>query len=247
MYSVRLQDFEGPLDLLLFFIKRDELNIYDIPIARLTEEFMQYLHYMEELDLEIAGEFLVVAAELIKIKAKILLPPEPVGEEEFDPRANLIKRLVEYRQLKEAAERMREMEVFQSQMYFRGFRSEDSREMSDEGEEDVLMDVTLLDLISSFQQVIALMPKINFHEVVKLSVTIDEQIEYLKDFFERRSEATFSEIAMGMNDRIKIIVTFLALLELIRSYSLVVRQKEPFGSLAIMKRVLVKDAGRESR
>ncbi|MEK6650036.1 MAG: segregation/condensation protein A, partial [Bacteroidota bacterium] len=100
-YAVKLQDFEGPLDLMLFFIKRDELDIYDIPIARITKEFFEYIHYMQQLDLEIAGEFLVMAAELMQIKVRLLLPPEAgAGQSEEDPRAQLIKRLVEYKRFK---------------------------------------------------------------------------------------------------------------------------------------------------
>ncbi|MEX0602572.1 MAG: segregation/condensation protein A, partial [Bacteroidota bacterium] len=101
MYTVKLTDFEGPLDLLLFFIKRDELDIYDIPISKITREFLGYIHYMESLDLEVAGEFVVMAAELMQIKVKMLLPPEPGEEEEEDPRAMLVKRLVEYKRYKE--------------------------------------------------------------------------------------------------------------------------------------------------
>src|SRR3989304_1555441 len=100
MYTIKLTDFEGPLDLLLFFIKRDELDIYDIPIAKITKEFLDYVHFMESLDLEVAGEFLVMAAELMQVKVRMLLPPEPGEEEEEDPRANLVKRLVEVKRVK---------------------------------------------------------------------------------------------------------------------------------------------------
>ncbi len=104
-YRVKLSDFEGPLDLLLFFIKRDELDIYDIPIAKITKEFLEYLQYLTELNLDIAGEFIVTAAELMQIKAAMLLPrPEGENEEEFDPRAELVRRLLEYKRWKEMAE-----------------------------------------------------------------------------------------------------------------------------------------------
>ena len=107
MYRIQTFDFEGPLDLLLFFIKRDELDIYNIPISKITKEFLKYLQYLKEMDLEIAGDFIVMASELMEIKAKMLLPP-PEGEtaEEFDPRANLVKRLLEYKRFKEVAEEM---------------------------------------------------------------------------------------------------------------------------------------------
>jgi segregation and condensation protein A len=107
MYRIKLTDFEGPLDLLLFFIKRDELDIYDIPIASITKEFLDYMHFLQQFDLEIAGEFLVMAAELMQIKVKMLLPPEQGEEEELDPRANLIQRLVEYKRYKEMSLQMK--------------------------------------------------------------------------------------------------------------------------------------------
>ena len=103
MYKVKLTEFEGPLDLLLFFIKRDELDIYDIPISKITKEFLEYLHLLTELDLEIAGDFIVVAAELMQIKVRMLLPKAPGEVEEDDPRAELVRRLLEYKRFKEAS------------------------------------------------------------------------------------------------------------------------------------------------
>src|SRR4030067_772605 len=126
-YKVKLTDFEGPLDLLLFFLKRDELDIYDIPISKITREFLEYVHYMESLDLELAGEFLVMAAELMQIKVKMLLPPEPGEEEEQDPRANLVKRLVEYKRFKEVAVSMTTQEEAQRKVFYRGYYEADPR------------------------------------------------------------------------------------------------------------------------
>ncbi|MBP1679421.1 MAG: Segregation and condensation protein ScpA, partial [Bacteroidetes bacterium] len=106
MYRVKLSEFEGPLDLLLFFIKRDELDITDIPISRITQEFLEYLHLMASLDLDIAGEFIVMAATLMQIKVRMLLPRDESAEGEEDPRAELVRRLVEYKRFKELAEKM---------------------------------------------------------------------------------------------------------------------------------------------
>ncbi|HWP82667.1 MAG TPA: segregation/condensation protein A [Bacteroidota bacterium] len=237
MYTVKLNDFEGPLDLLLFFIKRDELDIYNIPISRITKEFMEFLRYMEELDLEIAGEFIVMAAELMQIKAKMLLPPEPGEEEEKDPRADLVRRLVEYKRFKEVALEMSRKEDDQFKVYYRGYREADPREHGEEEDENLLRDVSLFDLIASFKFAVERMPKRFVHEIQRVAVTIDEQIEYILDFFSRRSEATFYELVEGMGERIRIVVTFLALLELIRTKKVVVRQPEPFVDLSIMRRV----------
>ncbi len=237
MYTVKIQDFEGPLDLLLFFIKRDELDIYDIPIARITSEFLGYLHYMQQLDLEVAGEFLVVAAELMQIKVRMLLPPEPGEGEEEDPRANLVLRLVEYKRYKEVAEAMKVKEAQEMLVHYRGYHDADERVNLEETAGDLVRDVTFFDLISSFRFVMDRIPKKFVHEIVRLNVTIDEQIAYIVDFFSRRSEATFHELVEGMIERIRVVVTFIALLEVIRSKKVIVRQLEPFGEVSIVKNI----------
>lgn len=237
MYTIKLQDFEGPLDLLLFFIKRDELDIYDIPIARITKEFLGYLHYMRELDLEIAGEFLVMAAELMQIKVKMLLPPEPGQTEETDPRTNLVMRLIEYKRFKEVAEGMRVKEAQEMQVHYRGYFDADERNVPEETAGDLVRDVTFFDLISSFKFAMDRIPKKFVHEIIRLNVTIDEQIAYIVDFFSRRSEATFYELIQDMTDRIRMVVTFIALLEVIRMKQVIVRQSEPFGDVSIVKNI----------
>ncbi len=237
MYTVKLQDFEGPLDLLLFFIKRDELDIYDIPIARITKEFLGYLHYMQQLDLEVAGEFLVVAAELMQIKVKMLLPPEPGQPEEADPRANLVLRLVEYKRFKELGEVMKAREEQAMLVHYRGYHEADERNIPEEEAGDLVRDVTFFDLISSFRFAMDRIPKRFVHEIIRLNVTIDEQIAYILDFFSRRSEATFYELVKDMVDRIRVVVTFIALLEVIRSRRVIVRQSQPFGEVSIIKYV----------
>ena len=237
MYTIKLQDFEGPLDLLLFFIKRDELDIYDIPIARITKEFLDYLHYMQQLDLEVAGEFLVVAAELMQIKAKMLLPPEPGEEEELDPRANLVQRLVEYKRFKEMTLEMQKREEEQMKVHFRGYHSADEHITEEETGEDLIRDVTFFDLIASFKFAMDRMPKKFVHEIVKINVTVEEQIVFLEDYFSKRSESTFYEIVKDFAERIRIVVTFLALLEVIRAKKVIVRQLGPFGELSIIRNV----------
>jgi segregation and condensation protein A len=235
MYTIRLQNFEGPLDLLLFFIKRDELDIYNIPIARITKEFLDYLHFMESLDLEVAGEFVVMAAELMQIKAKLLLPPEPGEVEETDPRANLVKRLVEYKRFKEVATGMVRMEAEAARRSARGYFDADPVAVVEEDNRDVLREVSLFDLIASFRFAVERMPKRFVHEITRLNVTIDEQIQFLTDFFSRRSEATFGELVVEMDERIRVVVTFLALLEMIRSSRLIVRQRDSYGEISIMR------------
>jgi segregation and condensation protein A len=237
MYTIKLQGFEGPLDLLLFFIKRDELDIYNIPISRITREFLDYIHYVESLDLEVAGEFLVVAAELMQIKVKMLLPPELGEEEEQDPRANLVKRLVEYKRFKEVAATMSAREDEERKVFYRCYHEADPRTMTETEEDSSLRDVSLFDLIASFRFAVERMPKEFFHEVVRPIVTIDEQIDFVLDYFSRRSEATFLELVKDMQDKTRIVVTFIALLELIRTKRILVRQSETFGEVSIMRNV----------
>jgi segregation and condensation protein A len=237
MYTIKLHDFEGPLDLLLFFIKRDELDIYDIPIARVTKEFLEYLHYMQQLDLEIAGEFLVMAAELMQIKVKLLLPPAPDEEEEADPRTNLVQRLVEYKRFKEMSLEMKHLEEEQMNVYYRGYHTADEHVIEEETSEDMIRDVTFFDLIASFKFAIDRMPKKFIHEIEKINVTVEEQMAYIEEFFSRRSEATFYEMVKDFEERIRVVVTFLALLEIIRAKKLIIRQLKPYGELSIMRNV----------
>lgn len=237
MYTIKLQEFEGPLDLLLFFIKRDELDIYNINISRITREFLEYIHYMESLDLEVAGEFLVMAAELMQIKVKTLLPPEPGEDEEQDPRANLIKRLIEYKRFKEVAADLAVKEAEQRKVFYRGYHEADPKVMAEDEDENLLRDVSLFDLIASFKFAVERMPKKFVHEIMKLNVTIDEQIEYIIDYFSRRSEATFYELVKDMHEKIRVVVTFIALLELIRAKKIIVRQAEPFAEVSIVRNI----------
>ncbi|MGD1045792.1 MAG: segregation/condensation protein A [Bacteroidota bacterium] len=237
MYTIKLNDFEGPLDLLLFFIKRDELDIYDIPIASITREFLDYMHFLQQFDLEIAGEFLVMAAELMQIKVKMLLPPEQGEEEELDPRANLIQRLVEYKRFKEMSLQIKRYEEEQMKVHYRGYRSADEHTVEEETGEDMIRDVTFFDLIASFKFAMDRMPKNFVHEIEKINVTIEEQIAYIEEYFSRRSEATFYDLVKNFTDRIRIVVTFLALLEVIRAKKIIIRQLQPFGDLSIMRNV----------
>ncbi len=236
MYRVKLTDFEGPLDLLLFFIKRDELDIYDIPISKITKEFLEYLQYLQELDLDIAGEFIVTAAELMQIKAQMLLPrPDGEGEEEFDPRAELVRRLLEYRRWKEMAEELERMQVKHRKMAYRGNFEHDPKFVETDEEENLLRDVTLFDLIAAFQYAVNKMPRKHVHEIDKLNVSIDEQMAYLIGLFKERVEVSFFEIVSAMVEKIRIVVTFIALLELMKQKEIAINQFEPYGDITIVK------------
>jgi segregation and condensation protein A len=195
------------------------------------------MHFLQQFDLEIAGEFLVMAAELMQIKVKMLLPPEQGEEEELDPRANLIQRLVEYKRYKEMSLQMKNREEEQMKVHYRGYRSADEHIVEEETGEDMIRDVTFFDLIASFKFAIDRMPKKFFHEIDKINVTVEEQIAYIEEYFSRRSEATFYDLVKDFTERIRIVVTFLALLEVIRAKKIIIRQLRPFGDLSIMRNV----------
>jgi segregation and condensation protein A len=236
MYRIKLTDFEGPLDLLLFFIKRDELDIYDIPIAKITKDFLEYLQYLQELDLDIAGEFIVTAAELMQIKVQLLLPrPEGEGEEELDPRAELVRRLLDYKRYKEMAGELQTMSVEQGKISYRKNFSYDPKITEDPNEENLLRDVTLFDLIAAFKYVVDRMPRKHVHEINKLNVTLEDQIEYILNYFKSKTESTFLQMVESMAEKIRVVVTFIALLELIKQKQIGVRQVDPYGEMIIVK------------
>jgi segregation and condensation protein A len=217
VYRVKLTEFEGPLDLLLFFIKRDELDIYDIPIARITQEFLEYLHLMASLDLEVAGEFIVMAATLMQIKVRMLLPRDETQEEEEDPRAELVRRLVEYKRYKEMSLRLSSLEEEERKVSYRRFFGADTRLRVAEDEEDSLRDISLFNLIAAYKSAVDHMPRKIVHEVSLPSVSIDEQMSFVMDYLRIHGPTTVLRLVAHMTDKIRVVVTFIALLELTKN------------------------------
>ena len=216
-YRVKLQTFEGPLDLLLFFIKRDELDIRDIPISRITKEFLEYIQMLQELDLEVASDFIVMAAELMQIKVRMLLPRVGGEEEEEDPRADLVKRLLEYKRFKEASMVLSSLEDESGKLFYRqGFHA-DPKLVTLEDQTESLKNITMYNLISAFKKVLDNVPKKIYHDIELMPITIDEQMSYIADVFRLRDEITFFELVSHMTDKIRIIVTIIAILELVKN------------------------------
>ena len=215
-YRVTLPVFEGPLDLLLFLIKRDELDIYDIPISKITEDFLDYLNLMKTLNLHLAGDFLVIAATLMRIKARMLLPATPADEEEEmdDPRQELVDMLLEYKRFKEAAGELSDIEEGRIRMFPRVQSMEEV--YGGPTLEDSLKDVTLFDLLETVRRVLSEMPVETTHDVETLDVTIEEQMGIIEGFFGEKTEFTFMELAKSFNKKVVVILTFLALLELMK-------------------------------
>lgn len=235
-YRVKLQNFEGPLDLLLFLIKKNEVDIYDIPISEITAQYLEYVEIIKLLDLESAGEFILLAATLIRIKAQMLLPRPQTDEDEdvLDPRMELVTRLLEYKRFKELAAKLADLEDDQSHVFMRG----NFQEKEDESAIGIEIDeeVTLFSLISAFKQVLDNMPKETFHRVQDIQISLDEQVEYILNCFSDSKHITFIELISHIRDKLIIVVTFMALLELIKRGELIARQSKAFGEIWIVRK-----------
>jgi len=234
IYRVKTEIFEGPFDLLLFLIRKHEIDIYDIPIHDITNQFLEYIKLMKILDLEVAGEFIEMVASLMNIKARMLLPKPVFGDEDDveDPRTELVQRLLEYKKFKEAASEMSEFEDHRRKMFSRKFflRPEDEKPSSTE---EYLQNVTLFDLLLAFKKALDNMPKVTYHEVKKIEVTIEEQTDYILNILDAQPNILFSEFIEKLKNRIVIIVTFLALLDLIKLRKIIVRQSRVFDDIKI--------------
>lgn len=217
MYRIKLTDFEGPLDLLLFFIQRDELDIHDIPISKITNEFVEYVNYMQVLDLEYAGEFILMAATLIQIKAKMMMfrEDESVDEEE-DPRYELVKRLLEYKRYKDSSTEIQTLEEESRKLFYRHDFGGDYK-IDDSVEEDMsIQNLTLYNLLKAYKYAVEHQPKEVVHNIMRLNVSIDEQIEYILDVCTKEEHVSFLKIISGM-EKMRVVVTFIAILEMIKN------------------------------
>jgi len=235
MYKIKLDQFEGPLDLLLFFIKRDELNIYDIPISTITKEFLEYVNLIKLMDLEVAGDFILMASTLMHIKVRMLLPRE-VDEsgEEIDPRADLIKALLEYKKYKEVAEDLSFFESSQRKLNYRGNYNADETEAPPEFEV-LLKNITVFDLAKAFKKAIEGVKPVKVHEIQKINISIDEQIDFILSKVNEMNEIHFLTMVHGMKEKIRIVITFIALLELIKMQRVGIKVSEQFNDFVIYR------------
>lgn len=235
MYKIRLDHFEGPLDLLLFFIKRDELNIYDIPISKITKEFLDYVNLIRMMDLEIAGDFILMASTLMHIKVRMLLPRE-VDEkgEVIDPRADLIKALLEYKRYKEVSEEFSFLETNQRKINNRGNFTGDIKEAPPEF--DILLkNVTVFDLAKAFKKAIEGIKKVAVHEIKKMPVSIDEQIDFIMEKVNEMNEIHFLTLVSEIREKIRLVVTFIALLELTKMNKIGLKESSNFNDFVLFR------------
>jgi segregation and condensation protein A len=237
-YKVDLDVFEGPLDLLLYLIRRDEIDIYDIRIEHITTQYLAYLEMMRMLDLNIAGEFLVMAATLMVIKSRMLLPVESrteegeLPEEGVDPRLDLIRQLIEYKKFKDAAGRLMEREIVQAERFGGGGAVAPADEPG-EGEARALGDVGLFDLLSAFQEVLNRAPLEPLGHIEPIRWSVPDKMEVILDSIRRRQEIAFSRLFHPHSHRGEVIATFLALLELLRLRQVAMRQLAPFTEILV--------------
>jgi segregation and condensation protein A len=234
-YKVHLQNFEGPLDLLLFLIRKSEVDIYDIPVSEITKQYLAYLEVIELLDLDNASDFVLMAATLIRIKAKMLLPKPPVedDEEEMDPRQELVQQLIEYQRYKEVAWNLGDLE--QEQRHFfpltnYQFHDDDVRA---EEEEEPGREVSLFELMAAFVEVLKHVPPKTEHTVTRIPVTIEEQSEYILTMLAENRKILFTDLLKEIKERIILIVTFVALLEMVKRKQLKLDQSQPFSEIWI--------------
>ena len=238
-YKVDLDVFEGPLDLLLYLIRREELDIYDIPIEHITAQYMQYLDLMRQLNLDVAGEFIVMAATLMVIKSRMLLPvdrratEEGTDEEWVDPRLDLVRQLIEYKKFKDAAIRLETMEALQADSFdYGGGRPKFEKTAADA--RGALANLDLNDLLTAFQEVLARANEIPHEELKGIRFSVPEKMDYVLERARKEGQVSFVTLFREDAPKGEVIVTFLALLELLRQHRVIVYQNAAFHEITIL-------------
>lgn len=226
-YKVRLEFFEGPLDLLLYLIKKEEIDIYDIPIARITEQYLEHLRLMEQLDIAVAGDFLVIAATLIYIKSKMLLPPEPAHEGEADlnedPRAELVAQLLEYQKFKSAANMLYARGEIEAACYPRGAIETDASNPE--------VAATVFDLLRVFREILDRQKSVFEMEIHRDETTMSEKLAQIRTLVAVRGELNVREVFALARSKRELILTFLAFLELVKEAEITLIQESLFGEI----------------
>ena len=213
IYKVKLENiFEGPMDLLFHLIKKNELDIYDIPIATVTDQYLQYLDWMKTMNIDYAGDFIVMASTLAQIKSRMLLPSPEGEDEEEDPRHEIIKPLLEYLQMKSAAEQLSERQLLGEDTFIRGRDREEFLTF----QEETYVKVGLFELIDAFQKILDKIPGDHRMEFTADKISVKERITEISDILEAKGSTTFVELFSEHPDKSEVIVTFLALLEMVK-------------------------------
>ena len=229
-YRVKLEIFEGPLDLLLYLIKKEEVSIYDIPIARITEQYLEYLSVMKELDIGVAGEFLLMAATLIQIKSRMLLPRDPLApkDEPDDPRNELVYQLLEHQKFKGAANVLHQRATIEGAAYHRGAIESDGNNPE--------IAATIFQLFEVFRQVLDRQRAITEIEIARDEMTMSEKIAEIKLLVARSGQVRAADLFSAARSRREIVLIFLGLLELVKALAVRLVQEQTFGDILIRSR-----------
>ena len=235
-YTIKIDNFQGPLDLLLYFIQRDKINMYDISINHITKEYLNYINMMKDLNIEIAGEFILMASMLMKIKSRMLLPryEKELDQEIEDPRQELIDRLVEYKKYKYASEEMKEILEMSSLKYEKGIDEKLDDELLDLS--SYYKDYSVFDLVMIFNNIINKSSKIDLYQTEIEQFTINEKSIEIISILNKKKEIIFSEIIKNISSKIEQVVIFLALLDLMKNNSIKIVQNDVFAKISIIKK-----------
>ena len=235
-YKLKLDVFEGPLDLLLYLIKKNDIDISDIPIAAITEQYMEYIEMMKLLDLDIIGDFLVMAATLMQIKSRMLLPDDPSEEEETeeDPRDELVRRLQEYKRFKDVADALKEKEIKRKD-YFARTADEDIKKRLVDDAKETFIEASLFDLINALSDALNKAPEEILHEIITEEFTVEQKIHDILHGLLEGSQISLMKLFSVAKSKMEMIVTFLAILELIRLKEIKAVQKRTFEDIEIMR------------
>ena len=240
-FKIDLPLFQGPFDLLLFFIERDELDIYDIPISKITDDFLSYIRHLEEMNIEVASEFILVAATLMSIKAKLLLPRPEVDEEgnEIDPREELVQHLIEYKKYKSVIDTFKELEHNRLSMERRGNIENELKQWSEASNiEAELQNVDTFKLLKSFQKVLQRFEDEQnrpVHQVVKYPYTIEGQKDLVLRRVLSQEKIKFEDFLKEMQDKVELVFSFLAILELLQAQLIKITLGKGFNNFMLQK------------
>ncbi len=239
-FKIITEPFEGPFDLLLFFIERDELDIQDIPISKITDDYLQYMESIEELNIDLASEFILVAAKLMRIKAKLLLPRKELNEagEEIDPREELVQKLLEYKRFKEVIPAFQELSLERSKLQERGSATQNMRAIAQKALVDLeLESLNLFKLLKTYQRLLEDLESGNrqVHEIAVNPYTVETQQKYLLGKLKVNVKSGFQEIFGSIKTKMEAVVTFLALLELLNAHKVKIITSDTSNSFYLSK------------
>ena len=238
-YNIQLEKFEGPLDLLLYFIRRDELDIYDIPISKITEDFIETINEWKRLNMLIAGEFIVMASTLMRIKARMMIPRVELDEDGdiIDPRTELMQQLIDYKRFRNAADLLNNMAEERSQYYTRKL----DMKIKDDGDENLdsfFKDVSLFDLAKLFKNAMDSRPVLSPFELNKEPIKLEQQKELILGYFDGDGKLSFNNLLGILKSRMEVIVTFLAILDLVKEGTCTVHQANVFSDIHLVNLTL---------